>query len=117
MATHTITQGADCTILVTGVLDRLGVPLDPTGWVVVAQLRRHRDAPLLAEWRTSPTGGQGRATTDALGVYLDVPAAMSELWTWDTATLHVEIAEPAPGTRQARVGEATLHLDPAIVTS
>lgn len=115
MAVHTITQGADCTVLVTGIADRLGAAVDPTGWTVVAHLRRHPDAPLLAEWRTSPTGGQGTATADTDGVYLEVPAAMSEAWDWDTATLHVEIHEPAPGIRQARVGEATLILDRAIV--
>lgn len=114
MAT-TILQGADATIRVTGITDGDGAPLDVTGWTVTAQLRRRRSGSLLAEWSSSPTGDQGHATTSTGGVELAVPAAMSETWTWTTARLHVEAHEPAPGARQARVGDTSLYLDPAII--
>lgn len=115
MATFRITQGADCTIHVRDILDGAKAPLSVTGWVVRAQARCHAGAAVLAEWRTNPTGSQGTATADSNGIHLNVPAAMSDPWTWTTAQLHVEATEPAPGTRQARPGEADLVLDRAIV--
>ncbi len=114
MATHTITQGSDCTIHVRGIKDAAGAALNPTGWTVRAQARSGPDSSLLAEWR-SGAGLWGVATTDADGVHLAVPAAMSDPWTWGTAKLHVEITEPVLNGRQARPGEGDLILDRAIV--
>ncbi len=115
MATHILTQGADCTIHVRGITDGVGAALNPTGWAVRAQARSDSDAVLLAEWRSGTTGTWGVATTDAEGVHLAVPAAMSGPWTWGAAKLHVEITEPVLNGRQARPGEADLVLDRAIV--
>lgn len=110
-----VTQGADCTVHITAITDAAGAALDVTGWTVIAQARQRPGAVLLAEWRNVPTGSQGTATTDAAGIHLAVPAAMSDPWTWSVAELHCEAHEPVAPNRQARVGEATLYLSRAIV--
>lgn len=116
MTTVTVTQGADCTIQVTGIVDADGATLDLSNWTIVAQARERPGSTLLAEWSDSPTGDQGTATGNADGsVGLDVPAAMSDGWSFSRALLHVEAHEPVGDEREARVGEANVYVSPAIV--
>lgn len=113
-----ITQGADRTIVIAGIADAAGAPLDVTGWSVHAQVRHSTApaAPLLAEWVSStPTDTQGQATASATEVRLDVPAAMSSAWAWRTGVLHVELTEPGDGGRRERIAARDVVVDPEVV--
>ena len=114
-ATLELTQGATRSIVASGIVDAAGDPLDVTGWTVRAQVRHTvHDAALLAEWVSgSPSDSQGRATTAGSVIILDVPAAMSDPWTWTAAILHIEITEPTPPGREERIADVRLTLDPS----
>lgn len=105
-ATLTLPQGADCSILVSGIIDGAGFSLNVTGWSVRAQARpTPEDTVLLAEWVTgTPTGLQGQATAAGSTVTLTVPGAMSDAWTWESAVLHIRITEVASPFRRERFG-------------
>lgn len=113
-----ITQGADRTIVISGIVDAAGEALDVTGWSVHAQVRANTDpdAPLLAEWVSgTPTGSQGQAIAAGDQVRLTVSHGMSSAWVWRVARLHVELTEPTGAQRVERICDEALVVYPEIV--
>jgi hypothetical protein len=116
-ATLVIPQGATRTIVIAGIVDNAGAPLDVTGWAVHAQARPRNSptAPLLAEWSSTPTDGQGVASAAGDEVRLHIPHTMSVAWTWVRARLQCEITEPGPDGRRERIADLELILDHELV--
>lgn len=108
-----IAQGTSRAIEIADIVDAAGQPLTVTDWYVHAQARYDPTSPVLAEWSTSPTAGQGRATAIGRTVRLEIPHAMSSAWTWTTAELHVEISDPITERRE-RLLDAVVILDPEV---
>jgi len=104
-------QGTDRTIRVTGIADDEDIPLDVTGWAVVAQARpTATSSELWAQWSTA----DGTATATGTEVRLAVPHATSSTWAaWAgrVAEVHIEITEPVPPNRRERF-KARIYLDP-----
>ena len=87
------------------------------GWAVHAQARPRNSptAPLLAEWSSTPTDGQGVASAAGDEVRLHIPHTMSVAWTWVRARLQCEITEPGPDGRRERIADLELILDHELV--
>lgn len=119
MSTLTLRQGEDCTIVVSGIADDAGQPVDVTGWTIRAMARpKALSSTLWQEWVSgTPTGAQGAAQVVAGVVELEVTDSMSSAWTWpdQTGILHVEAVEPSGEQRTARIGECRIYLDPEAV--
>lgn len=116
--TITVTQGTTRTIVISGIVDANGAPLDVSGWAVVAQIRRGTDtgSPLLAEWVSgTPTGTQGQATATGSTIQLAVPYAMSTAWTFRRGLLQCEITEPGPNGRRERIADTAITVDREVV--
>jgi hypothetical protein len=113
-----ITQGATRPILISDITDADNNPLDVTGWTVRAILRRKTvTGPVIAEWRTIPTGSQGTATAIGREVTLAITPEMSAGWDLTYGILHAEITEPSPGERVERILDEFVYLDPEAVTT
>lgn len=98
----TLNQGEGATITLTTV-DKLGAVItSPAGFTVRAQIRRTSTGPVLFEWNTTPTTGQGSAVL----VYTPGPPAVSTtvlthtgaqsaLWTFRLAQWDCYLMAPA----------------------
>jgi hypothetical protein len=112
-------QGADITVLLT-VVDGAGAAImDPSGWVAAAQIRAYPGGPVLFEWSTTPTGGQGQATlaynptTGVSTLSLTVTKAQSSLFTWSAGLWDCYLTDPSSGLTGC-VCEGTVAVNPAI---
>jgi hypothetical protein len=108
-----IDQGTQRYITVTNLRDAHKQVLNPTGWTITAMARQGSvRGPLVATWRDDPGAGEYLAEVvdaDPLidptvqpgekWVYLHVDPSASNAWTWVTAELWVNLAEPSPGVR------------------
>lgn len=112
-------QGEGATISLTTV-DRLGAVItNPTGYTIRAQIRRTSTGPVLFEWNTTPTTGQGTATL----VYDAGPPAVSTttlthtgaesaLWTFRLASWDCYLM--APGQEPACLAAGVVRVAAAI---
>lgn len=112
-------QGEGATISLTTV-DRLGAVItNPTGYTIRAQIRRTATGPVLFEWNTTPTTGQGTATlTYTVGppavstTTLTHTGAESTLWTFRLASWDCYLM--APGQEPACLAAGVVRVAPAI---
>lgn len=112
-------QGEGATISLTTV-DRLGAVItNPTGYTIRAQIRRTSTGPVLFEWNTTPTTGQGTATL----TYTTGPPAVSTttlvhtgsesaLWTFRLASWDCYLM--APGQEPACLAAGVVRVAAAI---
>lgn len=109
-------QGEGATVTLTTV-DRLGgVITNPTGYTIRAQIRRTSNGPVLFEWNTTPSAGQGTAALTYDGTVstttLTHTGAQSALWTFRLAQFDCFLM--APGQEPACLAAAVVRVTPAI---
>lgn len=113
-------QSCDITVALT-VVDASGAPItNPTGWTAKAQIRTYPGGPVLFEWNTSPSAGQGTATltynaiTGITTLSLIATKAQTALFTWGSAMWDCYLT--TPGGLTACVVEGTVAVNPAITS-
>ena len=112
-------QGAGAVITLNTV-DKLGAVItDPTGYTIRAQIRRTSTGPVLFEWNSSPTTGQGTASlTYTAGppavstTTLTFTGAESALWSFRLASWDCYLM--APGQEPACLAAGVVRVAPAI---
>jgi hypothetical protein len=114
----TIDQGTNEIVQITHLVGDAKQPLPIDGWAVHATARAdYVRGPIIAEWRTNPTGSDGLATASGRTVALKITPAMSATWTARRIVLQVKITEPGVDGRVARPGDLILLMTPDAVST
>ena len=96
---HWIVEANEYVQLVIPVLDDLGAPFDPTGWIVDAKVKQRHGpgAPTLHTWLVGDTG------TSSAGVTLTILPATSAAWTFTAGWWRCAIQHPVNATQRSRI--------------
>lgn len=105
-------QGTRRIIRATDIVDGNQDPLTVDGWKVHGAARANTvGGALLAEWSSTPTGGQQPATAAGRIVEVVITPAMSSEWVCDRVVVQVTITHPTDSTVTERIIDRTYDFD------